>query len=321
MKTHSENENVQVCGGIFMTLIRRIVFGAMAVAAATTLGISGPVCADQPTGTVEDELVPGDSDLRLTFEPSLALGAVDEQKSASGWVIEGGPILHLAGIEGEASVAGVTANIDLSFSDIFDNFDVISFSNRVEAWKDESWGIFIEGFFLELNGDFNTPGPLLTKLHVDITQVQIDLGLGLRILDEPMNEPFGIDSTGARLRFDLLGGVRYQYLKEEITPTPLPTLGGSADWVEPFIGGRVELQFDDTWSVFVRGDAGGFGIGSASDLTWNFLCGIEYQLNHKTSLAIGYQIQGFEYSNGSGISEFGGDWETPGLMLSMNMRF
>jgi len=315
MKTRSENSNMQMRRGIFVPPIRRVVYGALAVVAATTLVVA-PASADAPARDVEDGSVLEDTDLRLTFA-SVAPGAVDEQKSASGWIIEGGPILHLAGIEGEASVAGVTANIDLSFSDIFDNFDVISFSNRVEAWKDESWGIFIEGFFLQLDGDFNTPGPLLTKLHVDITQVQVDLGLGLRILDEPL----GLYAAGPRVRIDLLGGLRYQHLKEEITPSPLPTLGGSADWIEPFIGGRVELQFDDTWSIFVRGDAGGFGIGSASDLTWNFLCGVEYQLNHKTSLALGYQIQGFEYSNGSGPSEFGGDWETPGLMLSMNMRF
>ncbi len=299
---------MQTRTGIFLSPIRRVVYGAGAVVAATTLVVA-PASADAPARDVEDGSVPGDVDLRLTFEPSLALGAVDEPESASGWVIKGGPILHLAGLEGDATVAGVTAKLDLSFSDIFDNFDVISFSGRVEAWKDERWGIFFDGLFLQLDGDFNTPGPLLTMLHVDITQVQLDLGLGLRLLDEP------------GLQIDLLGGLRYQYLKEEITPSPLPTLGGSADWIEPFIGGRVELQFDDTWSIFVRGDAGGFGIGSASDLTWNFLCGVEYQLNHKTSLLAGYQIQGFDYSNGSGPSEFGGDWETPGLLLSMNMRF
>ena len=320
MKTRSVNGNIRARTGFFVLPIRRVVYGALAIVATTTLVVA-TASADAPARDVEDGSVPGDVDLRLTFEPSLALGAVDEPESASGWVIEGGPILHLAGIEGEALVAGVTADLDLSFSDIFNNFDVISFSGRVEAWKDERWGIFFDGLFLQLDGDFNTPGPLVTKLHVDMTQVQLDFGLGLRLLDVPLHEPFSMDATGLRLRIDLLGGLRYQYLKEEITPSPLPTLGGSADWIEPFIGGRAVLQLDDTWSLFVRGDAGGFGIGSASDLTWNFLCGVEYQLNHKMSLKAGYQIQGFDYSNGSGPSEFGGDWETPGLLLSMNMRF
>ncbi len=300
-----------------MPPIRRVVYAALAVAAATTLGIGGPACADPPARDVEDGSVLGDAELRLTFEPSLALGAVDEPDSASGWVIEGGPYLHLAGIDGEALVAGVTADLDLSFGDILDNFDIIALSGRVEAWKDGKWGIFFDGFFLQLDGDFNTPGPLPTSLHVDITQVQIDLGLGMRLLDEPLSD----DAIGPRLRIDLLGGVRYQHLKEEITPSPLPTLGASADWMEPFIGGRATVRFDDRWSVFVRGDAGGFGIGSASDLTWNLLGGVGYQLNDKVSLQAGYKVQGFEYSNGSGLSEFGGDWTTQGLFLSLTIRF
>ncbi len=302
---------------ILVPPIRRVVYGALAVAAATTLGIGGPAYADPPDRDVEDGSVPGDVDLRLTFEPSLALGAVDEPESASGWVIEGGPYLNLVGIEGDALVAGVTAELDLSFGDIFDNFDLIAMSGRVEAWKDERWGIIFDGFFLQVEGDFNTPGPLPTKLSVDITQVQIDLGLGMRLLDEPLSN----DATGARVRIDMLGGGRYQYLKEKITLPPLPTVGGSADWLEPFIGGRAVLQLNDTWSVFVRGDAGGFGIGSASDLTWNLLTGVEYQLNQKFSLQVGYKVQGFDYSNGSGPSEFGGDWETQGLLLSLGIRF
>ena len=91
--------------------------------------------------------------------------------------------------------------------------------------------------------------------------------------------------------------------------------------MEPFIGGRARVRFDDRWSVFVRGDAGGFGIGSASDLTWNLLGGVGYQLNDKVSLQAGYKVQGFEYSNGSGLSEFGGDWTTQGLFLSLSIRF
>ncbi len=111
MKARSENGNVQTRTGIFLPPIRRVVYGALAVAAATTLGIGGPACADAPARDVDDGSVLGDADLRLTFVPSLALCAVDEPESASGWVFEGGPTLHLSVIEGEALVAGVTATV------------------------------------------------------------------------------------------------------------------------------------------------------------------------------------------------------------------
>ncbi len=111
MKARSENGNVQTRTGIFVPPIRRVVYAALAVAAATTVGIGGPACADPPARDVEDGSVLGDAELRLSFEPSLDLGALDEPDSASGWVIEGGPYLHLAGIDGEALVAGVTATV------------------------------------------------------------------------------------------------------------------------------------------------------------------------------------------------------------------
>ena len=56
MKTRSENGNVQTRTGIFVPSIRRVVYGALAVAAATTLGIGGPGCADPPARDVADGL-------------------------------------------------------------------------------------------------------------------------------------------------------------------------------------------------------------------------------------------------------------------------
>lgn len=159
------------------------------------------------------------------FQPSPALGAL--QDASDGWVITGGPYLFLAGIEGDATIAGTTAELDLSFSDILDNFDLFGVSGRVEAWKDQRWAIIFDGMYLDLEGNFATPGPLPLVINVDITQVQIDLGLGYRLFDQPLTD----DAQGPRVLFDALGGVRYQYFKEELTISPLPTLGDSADWL------------------------------------------------------------------------------------------
>ena len=315
LKTRTEIGNAQRRTGVTVPPTRCVVNCAMAV--ATTLAIGRPACADEPGADVEDGSVLGHGERRLTFQPTPDLGAAEEPESASGWVIEGGPILFAAGIDGDATVAGVTAELDLSVSDIFDNFDVVGIAGRMEAWKDERYGIIFEGTYLELNGEFNTHEVMPSRLSVDITQVQIDLGAGVRLFDEPL----GKDADGARLRLDLLGGARYQYLEEKITPHPLPTLGGSEDWLEPFIGGRARLRFNDSWSVIVLGDASGFGIGSASELTWNLLTTVEYRFNNRILMEAGYKVQGFEYSNGSGMDQFGADWTTQGLLLHVDIHF
>ncbi len=250
------------------------------------------------------------------FQPSPALGALQEP-DADGWVISGGPYLFLPAIKGDASIAGTTAEIDLSFRDIWDDFDVFALSARVEAWKDERWGIIFDGMYMNLDGNFTTPGPLPLSIDVELTQAQVDLGLGYRLFAQPLTD----DAQGPRVLFDALGGARYQYFKQELTISPLPTLGASADWLEPFIGGRVTLEINDKLSVIVRGDAGGFGIGSASDLTWNLFAGIGYSFNERYALRAGYKVQGFEYDRGSGLSQFGADWTTQGLLLGMVITF
>ncbi|MHC4106462.1 MAG: porin family protein [Planctomycetota bacterium] len=255
------------------------------------------------------------------FQPTPALGALQESDDASdpldGWVINVAPYLYLPAIKGNATIAGTTAELDLSFKDVWDNFDVFALSARVEAWKDEQWGIIFDGMYMNLDGDFPTPGPLPLSIDVELTQAQVDLGLGYRLFDLPLTD----DAEGPHILLDALGGARYQYFKEELTVSPLPTLGGSADWLEPFIGGRVALQINDEFSVIVRGDASGFGIGTASDLTWNFFAGIGYRFNEKFALRAGYRTQGFEYDRGSGLSQFGADWTTQGLILGGIFRF
>ena len=260
----------------------------------------------------------GDEERVLHRQPRTSLGALNnfslKTQSTEGWVITGGPYLFLPGIEGDAVVAGKAAKLDLSFGDIFDNFDVIGVSGRLEAWRDSRWGITFDAMYFDLDGSFTSPVPL----SIDLVQWQIDLGLGLRVIDKKLTNG---DSDSRRLQVDLLGGVRFQYLKEELTIGASPKLGASEDWFEPFVGGRVVLQVNDKLAMRIRADAGGFGLGEASELTWNVWAGISYRINHKTEMLVGYKAQGFDYSNGSGLSQFGGDWTTQGISLAMAYRF
>src|SRR3954464_6899354 len=37
---------------------------------------------------------------------------------------------------------------------------------------------------------------------------------------------------------------------------------GTIDWVDPLVGGRVQVEVAPEHELFVRGDVGGFGVGS-----------------------------------------------------------
>lgn len=304
----------------------------LAAIAAAVSCLSGPAQGDGHRDQSDEESFVDRTSLRLSFRDSMfdvASGSDPSQDQTTtvlqpdqppqlpgSWTIQGGLYLSLTGMAGDASIAGTTANIDLSFSDIFDAFDIIAVSGRVEAWKDKKWGIVFDGMYLNLEADFPIPGPI-PDISVDLSQAQIDLGLGYRVLDQPLRRD---DTQWPRVVVDLLGGGRYQYFKSKLTVGPLQ-LGASSDWMEPFIGGRVWLQLNDKFAFVVRGDASGFGIGSASDLTWNLVAGINYRLKETMTLHAGYKVQGFEYSRGSGLSQFGADWTTQGLVLAMTWTF
>ena len=112
--------------------------------------------------------------------------------------------------------------LDLSFSDIWDEFDVFSFALRAEGWK-QNIGWVVDGMWVDLDGDFG-PGD---SFGVDIEEYIVDALAGYRIAADDIN-----------VTYDLLPGLRYHYLKQEVSPGPAPTMGGSEDWIELVLGGR-----------------------------------------------------------------------------------
>ena len=142
-----------------------------------------------------------------------------------------------------------------------------------------------------------------------------------------------------RLVVDLYGGARMWYLKTEldlfIPPVTIPgftiatslalrgpfrgrtiDLGGiqvpglttagidedfdaTAIWVDPLVGVRVRADLTDRFGVALLGNVGGFGIGSASDLTWEALAAVGWRLNERWTLRAGYRALGVERGSGS----------------------
>ena len=92
------------------------------------------------------------------------------------------------------------------------------------------------------------------------------------------------------LTFNPLAGLRYHYLRQKINLTPGPSVGDSFDWVEPVVGGRVILTLNEKVDVRLAVDVGGFGIGSASDLTSNFLLTTAITVSESVGIRIGKEL-------------------------------
>ncbi|MHC4942072.1 MAG: hypothetical protein ACYTG7_03545 [Planctomycetota bacterium] len=219
------------------------------------------------------------------------------------WQFELTPYAHLPFVNYDSTVAGQTVDVDLSFGDLLDDFDVFALSAHFEGWKG-NWGFIIDSAYASLEGDFDF-GPFI-DVDVDIVDFPIDLALGYRLDPIPLTE----GQQYPNLVISGKAGARYHYLRQEIRlslPPPLPTVkpGKSEDWVAPVVGGRIRLHTSEKLWFNLYGDFAGFGIGSTPDITINFLLGLGYKFTDTFSIRGGYYYSYIDYSRGSGIKEFG----------------
>lgn len=248
----------------------------------------------------------------------------EEVAGGDEWQVEASPYFWMPSLDFDATVAGGTVHLDMDFGDVIDNFDVFGFSGRIEAWKGK-WGLFFDGQYVALDADFKltTPGPGL-GVGVDIEDTVLDFGMAYKLIEEPLEGKPGLNWS-----FAPIGGFRYHNLKEEINlKVTVPglgsrgtTLGGDEEWVELFVGGQLKYDLTEKLAAIVRTDFGGFGIGSASKLTWNFLAGIDYQLKENMSLKLGYKIYDMDYERGNGADMIGFDGKIHGPIIGLTIRY
>lgn len=215
------------------------------------------------------------------------------------------PYAFLSALDVDSTVAGQTTVVDMSFSDVLDTFDVLSLSARGEAWKGAYGGI-TDISYVKLDGNF---GPR-ESVGVEIEEWFWDLLAAYRWI-KPGN--FTRPTT-----FDITGGLRIHGLKQEIRAAAVPTsLGGSDDWVDIMIGGRVIHPFAEKWVLTARGDIGGFGITDGTDLNWSVTGGLGWEFTRSWLLDFGYRVYGIDYLSGSGLQQFGIDGIEHGLWLGV----
>jgi hypothetical protein len=91
------------------------------------------------------------------------------------------------------------------------------------------------------------------------------------------------------------------------------------DWIDPLIGLQYGVPFADRWRFSLRGDVGGFGVGS--DFSYQGLALVNWRANETVGVVFGFRIIGFDYAegNGSGYKRF--DLTEQGPLLGVAFSF
>jgi hypothetical protein len=235
------------------------------------------------------------------------------------------PYLWLMGINGKTTIKGRTADLNVSFGDIWDNLDFAA-EVHLEAWRGR-YGFFIDTSYakiaLKKDVDLRFDNTLNTKF---ITKFFLgEIGGFYRVGTWPVGGGYE-KKTNTSFTFDVIGGGRYWYLKNTLKLNgPLgilpPEISDSQNWFDFFVGGRAKLAINKFF-INVRSDLGGFGLGFSSDISWNIAGYIGYELPwYRITPIIGYRALYDKYKNGSGDNRFVWDAWISGPQVGVEFKF
>ncbi len=263
----------------------------------------------------------------------------------SPWTFSVTPYAWAISLNGSATVRGRTTNVDAGFIDLLDHtkipMDFWQLAAQFEA-RNDRLSIFADLIYTNIG-----LGASLTRTRsVDDLNFTVGASAGLKVqmvIAElaaayevahwgPSNAP------GSGTAIDLYGGVRGWWQRADanlalsgtanigdltLNADRTLTASGSVSWADPLIGARLRHQFAPAMNLVLRGDIGGFGVGS--NFSRQALAALNYDFcvrnNVTWSGMIGYRALYVDYSRGAGLTHYEYNMTKYGPMFGISARF
>ena len=188
-----------------------------------------------------------------------------------------------AAMSGTAQLGEVEVPVGLSASDLFDLLEFGAMAAyRVE---NDTWSFTTDATFVGLGRTATTEGGLL-RGEVDIDQFTL-MGTAGRRLTDNVEFLFGL------AYLDLSSDVKVESTSGDAVNL---RISADADWIDPTLGLRYSIPLGEAWRLNLRGDIGGFGIGS--DFMWQALATAQWRVSDTAGVIFGYRAIGFDYEQG-----------------------
>lgn len=241
---------------------------------------------------------------------ALALaGVAGGAQAADAWQFEATPYLWASGMKGDVQAGRLPKTaVDMSFGDILDTLD-FGLMGAFEA-RNGRWGILFDAIYMKVSDSAEASrGPLTVDADAQVEQSMLAGAVAYRVVE-------------GKAAVDVLAGLRYTKLDVDakidaslFNLTGTVKRSGAKDWVDPYIGARVQLPFADRWTFVGYGDVGGFGVGA--DFTWQASAGVAYEFSKSVSGVFGYRYFEVDYDNDG----FAYDMRNDGVYLGAAIRF
>jgi hypothetical protein len=265
----------------------------------------------------------------------------------SGWQISVTPYLWLPWMTGDVVIKGRALDVAIDPAQLIDHLNwpdiVPAWMSHIEAkrgplslFNDVVWTDVVgtDQFRGKFNGRFVT-ATFGANAKANYKIAIVEGGAAYTVWAQ------GRQGSPGSTALDLLAGARWWHQDVEISADLATTIAssgpagltfrgnraiaksGGIDWVDPFVGARVEHQLAPGQAIELRGDVGGFGAGS--QFSWQAIA----SYNRPVGMIHGIPIDGYlgfralsaDYTQGSGTSRF--EWNNViyGPVIGATMRF
>ena len=224
--------------------------------------------------------------------------------------------------------------LSVSSIDPADVFGALKFAvmGDLEARKGP-FGLMVDGFYgnLGASSSFLHTGdiPFGTALSTDAALTIVEVGGTYEVMRWGSG---GLkDATGSSTALDLLAGARIWQQSLDANLNLLGPAGGRVsfarsgliDWTDPFFGARIRHELAPGQEVALRGDIGGFDVGSK--FSWQALATYNRHLfdfkGFPVDAYLGFRALSVDYTQGSGLNKYTYDVVQYGPVAGATVHF
>jgi hypothetical protein len=217
--------------------------------------------------------------LCLSVVPASMAMAQTESTPVRPWQFAVTPFLWGSGFDGTVGIAGRQQEVEASVQQLLKSLDFGVMFN-IEA-RNDRWVFAFDFDYTDLSKD--------ATLGAGIgASVPAKLDLGMTIVE---------GDFGYRINeyLDVLGGVRGFHAPVTLTLQAGPVREASGGFVDPIVGARFRRDLSERIWVNLRGDIGGFGVGS--DFSWYAGAVFGIRVSRMISIDVGYRAWSFDYES------------------------
>ncbi|MAM09596.1 MAG: hypothetical protein CML23_03870 [Rhizobiaceae bacterium] len=235
---------------------------------------------------------------------------------ANGWSFELTPYIWGAGLSGKVSPfsSAPTVRVERSFSEILEELNLAGFVNFHAT--NGRFGAYADVMYVDTREDHAT-GPVTLPGFGPVPGVNVNLDT--KLFNAALFGTYRLADT-ERLALDALAGVRvfraWADVSAAIPGTPY-TYQARSDfgWVDPAVGARLEYDFGKGFGFVGQADIGGASWGS--DLTWQAMGAVTYDVSSATAVSLGYKYLSVDYDRDGHLL----DIDMQGPTLGLTFRF